>query len=1665
MLISGQAGVGKTSLARELQRAVAGAKGFFVSGKFDQRQWETPYTALQAAFGELVDRVLAEPDERLAVWRERLREAAGPYGRLLVEWLPHLGLILEKQPPAAEGPWINTRRRLHDLFVSFTGAFARREHPVALFLDDLHWADAATLRLIEHTVTGPEPLHLCLIGSYRDHEGPNAGLLKQTLDSIQGSVPFYEIHLGPLEDASLRRLLADTLRCEEGTAAPLADLIREHTGGNPLFVNQLLQALQRDGLIWFDREGGGWRWDMERIRGARIAGSVVDLATGRIARLPEPTQSLLRLAAHLGGEFDLTALAVVAGRPVDRVAAELGPAVSEGLVLECSDPFAAAAADLPDQDAAQGVFRWRHDRVRQAALSLHPPEQQARLHLSIGRALLGGLPPDQLADRLFDVVSQFNGGASLIDEEREQIRVAELNLQAGRKAMATAAYDSALDYLTAGQSLMPSGSWEAEHNLAYGLWLERARCQWVRGEARAALRTLEELMEQARGTVERAEVYRLKIEVHTTLNEIDQAIEAVRTSCRELFGLQLPFDLSREALRSRAMEVLAELGNRSIADLAGAPLMTDPEAQAALALLETAQPAAYFTHSLLHDFLACESVRLSLRHGHAELSLHGYMVYGSVLGRFCDRWDDAAAFAKLACDLAGRYRFPLGKTHAYFTLVNFVTPCLQSLRDAVSWCKKAQEAATACGEVNYIAYAAEKIVQYRLAAGCPLPKVIAEADRQLAIVRRTGFDLMQETILAIRRFLGWAAGEGSGAPEISRAFDARGFEAGLKSDVRPHLSSIYYLYKTWASLLAGDYRQASADAGEAGAFLGPQSNLLSEIEFRFLAALAQAAHHEQMCAAGQRGNLESLAGHQEQFRLWAAAFPANFAGRHALISAEIARIGGRDRDAMHLYEQAIRLAGESGFVHIEALAAEFAARFHQARGIQTAAGAYLRRARECYLRWGALAKVKLIDGQHPELSGRPAEESPRTFGARAEDLDALALVKATTAISGEIELEPLLDGLLRVTLEQAGAQRACLLILEDGGCATAAEARVVEQEIQVSHGFRDDMAPAALVNYVRRTAEKVLLDDAAAPHSFSGDEYFSRVRPRSVLCLPILRQSRAVAVLYLENNLSDHAFTAERSAALDLLAAQAAISLENSRLYRSLRRENEERRKAEADLRKSQQFLQAILDRSTAVIFVKDANGRYLLANRRFLELFGCSEETLIGGTDFDVFPRELAEGYRLDDRMVLESAQPRELEDSVFVAGELRTYLALKFPLLDAEGKPFAVCGIAPDTERKALEEQLQRSQKLEAIGQLAGGVAHDFNNLLTVINGYSAMLLARDDVAGRTREHVEQIQGAGQRAASLTSQLLAFSRRQVLQPKVLDLNQVVRNLEKMLRRLIGEDIELITRLDPAPQFVRADAGQIEQVIVNLAVNARDAMPRGGQLFVELAEVDGGVAGGRRRADLPPGRCSRLTVRDTGCGIDSETLPRIFDPFFTTKPVGQGTGLGLSTVYGIVRQSGGQIEVESEPGKGSAFLLYLPRAEPEPTPQVPAGPPAVIHASETVLLVEDDANVRNLLAATLRERGYRVIEAASGKEALYLVEEHQGPVHVMVTDVVMPHMGGVELADRISPMHPETRVLLMSGYADRLIECKGGQSFLQKPFTPETLLERVQALCRPREL
>jgi PAS domain S-box-containing protein len=1275
VLVSGYSGIGKSSVVNELHKVLVAPRGLFASGKFDQYKRDIPYTTLGQAFQSLVRSLLSQSEAELGRWRDSLSEALGPNGQLIVNLVPELELVIGKQPAVADLPPQDAQNRFQMVFRRFLGVFARKEHPLALFLDDLQWLDAATLDLLEHLVTHSEVRHLLLVGAYRDNEIGPAHPLLRTLDAIRDAdVKVREIVLAPLERDDVGRLMVDALHCEPERARPLAELVQEKTGGNPFFAIQFFIALADEGLLAFDPMASAWRWDMDRIRAKSYTDNVVDLMAEKLKRLTSCTQAALKQLACLGNVAPIATLALVLGKTEESMHGALWEAVHAGLVFR-----------------ENSAYKFLHDRIQQAAYSLIPDEQRADVHLRVGRVLLASMTADELAEHLFDVANQFNRGATRLIDRDEKAQVAVINLRAGRKAKASAAYASAGAYFSAGMALLDERDWCSPYELTFSLWLERAECELLSGNFDTAEQLMVVLLQRGASKVDQAAAHHLKVQLHVLKSENPQAV-ASALSCLQGFSIDLPAHPTFEQVQAEYETVWQTLNGRSIESLIDLPLITDPEMRAAMDMLSALIPPAYFTDFHLYCLLVCRMVNVSMQHGTSGASAHAYGRLGTILGTVFHRYREGYRFAQLACDLVEKHRFIAYRAKVHH-MMGWAAIWTQPIATAIDFNRAAFRAASETGDLTYACYGMFQSFTGLLLRNDPLDAVWRESEMGLDFARKARYGDVVDIIVSQQRFIAAMRGHTATFATFSDAqFDEATFEAQLTGDRLPRMICWYWILKLKARFLAGDYAEALVAADKAKALLWASPAHIQLLDYFYYTALTVAALYENATADEQNRWRELLTAHREQLREWADNYPPTFADKHALVLAEIARLEGRDADAMHLYEQAIRSAREQGFVQNEGLAHEVAARFYTARGFETFANAYLREARRCYFRWGAAGKVRQLEQLHPHLRDAPASASPTTtIGTPVEQLDVGTVVKASHTVSGEIELGKLIETLLRIAVEHAGAERGLLILFPGDEARIAAEATTGRGQVEVT--LRQTAAspaelPESVLHYVIRARESVILDDALAQNPFSADEYICRKHARSVLCLPLVKQSKLIGVLYLENNLASHVFTPARISVLELLASQAAISLENARLYN--------------DLQEREAKIRRLVDSDIIGVIMWDLEGPILDANEAFLHMVGYSRDDLVSS---GLHRRTLtpAEWDYAHERAVAElraTGSHKPFEKEYFRKDGSRVPVLIGGATFE-ERRDQGVSFVLDLTERKRAESALQQSEAYLAQAQ----------------------------------------------------------------------------------------------------------------------------------------------------------------------------------------------------------------------------------------------------------------------------------------------------------------------------------------------------------------------------
>ena len=1478
IMVTGYSGIGKSSLVHEIHKPIVRKRGYFISGKFDQYKSDVPYAPLIHAFQELIQQLLTETEERVQEWKKKLEHAFGANGRLVTDVIPEVRLIVDEQPELPELPPNESRNRFNLVFIKFVQVFTRKEHPLTIFLDDLQWADSASLGLIQTLVLEPEIKNLFLIGAYRDNEVDRAHPLTGSIKEIrEHGVIINSIKLGPLSIKDVRQLVIETLHCETEKAAPLAELIQEKTNGNPFFVNQFLYVLYEIGLLKLRLDTGNWDWDLGLVRSQGITDNVVDLMTDKIQKLSDNTRRVLELASCMGDQFDLNTLAIVNEKSRQETADDLMEALREGLILPQDDYYKYASfsdtylglpaegREVSEEDSKAGpknldeqvispAYQFLHDRVQQAAYSIISEQNRKRVHLKMGRLLLESCPRTRggvrlLGKKVFDIVGHFNEGRELIEDESERNELVSLNLMAGQRAKTSTAYSSAVNYFLVGLSLLSEASWETDYEMLITLHKELSECEYLVGNFEKAEEHFGIVLERARSPYEKADIHNLRIDLYVNMGKFKESVQA------GLDGLALFYDsfpaLEDKEKMGKAAEAeftkfLTEINERDVSTLATLPDLEDEDKKAALQLFVNLMAAAYNVDPNLLTLVVMSAVNLAIEYGVSDSCSAAFQFAGLILVAGVGDYRKAYELGKTGLRLNERFNNTKLTCKINQTFSATLNHWRRHLKSNIPYHREAIRAGTENGDFVIAGYAYSSMLRDMLIVGDNLGLVLENCEVSIDFMKK----IKSKELLVLQEFMKRIILSFQGELTLTRAetekldhealeiWESAGFSAG------PAIQSIF---NAWESYSFGDYARAAEFSRASEKTLVFNIGLSNLPEHYLYQSLALTALFEDASSDEQKEYLETIKVNHDKMKEWAENCPENFQHKKLIIEAEMARVQERDNKAMELYDQAIKTAGEHEFQNIEALANELAARYYFKNGKSKVAGAFLKDARYLYANWGASGKVKQLEEEFPDILPAMDERGEHSPGLTTDttttfegaDLDVRTIFKASQSLSGEIHMGRLLRQLINIVIENAGAQRGILLMhkgKEEEELFIEAEGTIFWEDIQVLQSIPltgSGKAPETIINLVQRTHKFLLIADAATEEKFQNDPYIIKNETRSILCTPLLHKGGLAGILYLENNRATGAFTRNHIDVLQLISSQAAISLENARLYSEVSTLNEE-----------------------------------------------------------------------LEERVRTRTAE-LSLTNS-----ELKNTLEVL----------------------KRTQGELIQSEKMAALGGLVAGVAHEINTPLGI------GITAASNLDNRTRKFVDTFKEAGfpdpgiekfcrvsQESSMMilsnlkkASELIkSFKRvavdRSSLSKRKFNVTEYLREIITSLKPVLSKSKhELIIEGDETLE-TNSYPGDLSQVVTNLVMNAL------------IHGFDGINKGTIKMTVNQDGDQVKFTFSDDGKGIPEENLEKIFDPFFTTRRGQGGTGLGLHIVFNIVNQKlGGRISCTSKPGE-TKFFIYWP--------------------------------------------------------------------------------------------------------------------------------------------
>ncbi|MBE9224892.1 AAA family ATPase [Phormidium sp. LEGE 05292] len=1221
MLVAGYSGIGKSMLVQELYKPITQRRGYFISGKFDQFQRNIPYSAVVRAFQCLVQQLLTESEAQLTQWREKLLDAFGLNGQVIIDVIPEIEQIVGSQPPVQQLEATESQNRFNLVFQNFIRVFCQREHPLVIFLDDLQWADSASLKLIELMMTDEQTQYLLLIGAYRDNEVNSSHLLMLILNQLRNAgVIVNKITLDPLNFNQIAQLIADTLHHDIESVYSLAELVFHKTSGNPFFVNEFLKTVYLENLLIFDWQQNCWQWNITEIEALGITDNVVDLMLGKLKKLPEQTQQVLRLAACVGNSFDLNPLSVIYEKSAAETFADLLPAIQVGFIQPTSE-LETASGEVFSSSLVILNYKFLHDRVQQAAYALIDSDQKKAVHLKIGRLLLANTNAEEREEKIFELVEHLNKGRDLLSNESEKVDLARLNLTAGKKAKEGTAYAAARQYLMVAMDNFSENIWSDYYDIAINLHKELGEVEYLNGNFERAKELIELSINQAKSTIEKIDFYFLSVCQYTMLGQYYEATQTGLVALKTL-GVYLPTNNLENAFMSELSEVRRNLGNRKVMALLNNPEMKDPEKKAALKLLTRLVASAFSFDEKLVNIIIVKSVNLSLKYGHTIKSSMTYSFYGGLIqANILKDYHLAHEFGLLGLKLSEKFNDLSSKVLASQLLANFLIPWLKHIKYAEIVNQEGYYLGLQSGEFQYVGYSLTYHLFNLIYQGKNIEFILEETSKYLVFVQKTKNQWAIDCILGCKILLLNLLGRTPGklkfmAEDINEELY---LEVYNKNQTRSAMC-FFYIFKCQILYLYNKGYEALICVEEAKKLLPFISETISIAKLNFYYSLILSRLYPKASKKEQEKYWKKLEANQKQMKVWANNCPENFLHKYLLVAAEMARISGRCQEAMDLYDQAIESAKEHDFIQNEALANELAAKFWLEKGKEEFAKVYLKKARQGYQIWGAKRKVEDLDEKYPQLLTSISSGNKNTSlgslitSSKSSDevLDLSTVLKASQIISGEIILEKLLEKLMKIMIENAGAQTGCFILEKESQLFIEAKGDANRDEVivgQLPLVEASQQLPLSIINYVARTRENVVLGYGTNEEIFTTDPYIVKNQPKSILCTPIIHQGQLIGLLYLENNFSTGAFTADRLEVLKVLSSQAAISLQNAQLYVALR--ESERRLA--------QFLEAV----PVGVFVTDAHGKPYYANQTAQQILG-------KGIVPEATPAQLTEVYQV---------------------------------------------------------------------------------------------------------------------------------------------------------------------------------------------------------------------------------------------------------------------------------------------------------------------------------------------------------------------------------------------------------------------------------------------------
>lgn len=1491
IMISGYAGIGKTSLVNEVQKPIVKQRGYFVSGKFDQLKKDVPYSGLILALTDLIHQALTESETDLTILKHKLLGTLHNNGQILIDLIPELELIIGKQPLAPSLGARENQNRLKMLFKSFIHVFSKKEHPLVIFLDDLQWAGHSTLVLVKELITDPTIQHLLLIGSYREQEVSHCDPLILTLEEIKKEKgDIHELTLTPLTPEDIKQFTVDTLHCSYERGAPLAQILHQKSGGNPFYLIQFLKKLHQENFINFNSRSKEWDWDLARIQELEVAENVIDLITKKIQQLPQQTQSILSVAAAIGLSFDLRILALESNLSLSTALRILWNAITEEIIQPIGENYHLIESKELETVNADKIasteinFEFIHDRVQQVSYGMMSEEKKVQVHYKLGKILQQRPFSDQLEENIYEITSHLNLGSSLITNETERLDLAKMNLKVSRRAKNAAAYTTAFDCIKVAQSLLPEDAWKSHYELTYQTYLEMTECSYLTQHFENIDNLSSIILKNAKTNLEKGNLYIIKIIFYTNIGQTQTAIDQ-GLECLNLFGIKYTTNPNPLSILFELFRIKWRLWKTPIASLEHLPEIKDPELLFIMKVLVNLCAPAFIADKKLLGLIALKMMAIMLDHGSCDQSFFVYLSYATLLELVFRDYEKAYELGELSLKVAERTNNNTFKCRANFVMASIINHWKNPLHTSEKYMHACYSTGMESGEVMYVSFVS---VFWGFLEGSYFSN-LTQALRNLRRYKNTIFSIksrqpMHSFYTKEGLLLAFKDPEFRGDTIKYENFDEIVYHEILRGDL--DLQVAYQAYVAYRMVL---YHIFGKNIEGLKLFDVSEStrkciNALSqERELNLYHSLILAALYPKATFWEKIKYKYHIKKNQRLLKRWADFCPANSAHRYTLVQAELAKINGNFTEALQLYDKSGELAKANQYYIEEAIATEKAGLLCLELDKKFIAKAYLEHAYDAWNRADALSKVHQLEEDYPDILLH--KQQKRLHSAKGEKskvekaliiegihsstsegtfIDLASVIHATSLITGQIHLETLLKQLMKIVVENAGADRAFLFREVNGRWLIQAEKDLINGTSSVLQSLpfekEADLFSIIIIQYVIRTKQTVVLNDAIHMGMFTEDPYINSKKPKSVLCFPLSHQGKLSSILYFENNSTTDAFTPDRLDILQLLSGQIATSIENASLYSNL---------------------------ETATENLKAFNAQ--------LEDYNRNLET------------------KVDERTKELQYKNEQLRDTL--------------------------------NTLKEMQKQVLQQEKLAALGSLTQGIAHEIKNPLNFINNFSSLSVelledlykqiseasAADspeevqNLINHLKVNLQKIHDHSLRVDGIVVSMLKHSKETKGQKDAINLNQLLKEYLALSTKTYAEKhpnikIDLETNFDPNLRLTNIVSQDIGRGILNILDNAYYAV-------AEKREIQGDAFTPKVSITSKQLEDSvEILIRDNGLGIPKENREKLFHPFFTTKPTGTGTGLGLSIAYDIVVQEhAGEIKVNTEEGAFTEFIIHIP--------------------------------------------------------------------------------------------------------------------------------------------